>query len=134
MFAKEAGQLLASAARTATTSTPVQTDVQHTGVRLFLNATANPGGAETLTVSIEMVDPVAYKDGTVVSSAITAFAATAAAANDEYVYELYPGSVETSATANHEVQGGSLPTLWRVKVTHSGAGSWTYTLGYDLIP
>lgn len=134
MAAKKAGQLLASAARTATNSTPVQTDFEHTGVRLFLNVTANPGGAETLAVQVEMVDPVAYKDGTVVSRAVTAFAATAAAANDTYVYELYPGSVETSATASHEVQGGSLPTLWRVKVTHSASGSWTYTLGYDLIP
>jgi hypothetical protein len=133
MPSKTGGQLLAAAARTATNSTSVQTDREHRGVRLFLNVTANPAGVETLTVSIEMVDPVAYATGAVTSRAITAYPATTAATNATYVYELYPGAVETAATANHEVQGGTLPTLWRATVTHSSTGSWTYTLGYEAL-
>lgn len=133
MPSKTGGSLLASAARTATNSTAVQTDLTHPGVRLFLNVTANPGGVETLAVQIEMIDPVSYATGTVLGRAITAFPATTAAANATYVYELYPGAIETVATANHEVQGGSLPTLWRATVTHSAAGSWTYTLGFEAL-
>lgn len=134
---KSTGTLLSSAARTATQSLPIIKSANHSGVRLFLNVTANPGGAETLTVSIDMVDPASNpaSGGTAaVVRTITAFPAAAAATNATYVYELYPGAVETAATANYEVQGGSLPTFWRPVVTHSSSGSWTYTLSYDLIP
>ena len=114
------------------------TSPNHMGVRLFLNVTANPGGAETLTVSVDMVDPAlnpvsGYAAPASSTRTITAFPATTAAASGTYVYELYPGGVETAATANHEVQGGTLPSFWRPTVTHSASGSWTYSLAFDLL-
>jgi hypothetical protein len=134
MIVKKAVTLLSSAARTATNTTAIQTDREHRGVRLFLNVTANPGGAETLTVSLNMVDPITGGAAGGVTRAITAWPATTAATSATYVYELYPGAVETAATANHEVQGGTLPIFYSVTVTHSASGSWTYALAADLIP
>ena len=118
---------LASAARVATTSGAGQTNFNARGVMLFLNVTANPGAAETLTVSIEFEDPVSGA-----FQALTAFAATATA-NASYAYVLYPGAVETSLVAELEVQGLPLPRNWRVTVTHSAAGSWTYSVGVAYI-
>ena len=124
---KAEGTLLASAARTATTvASPPNPDKWHRGVRLFLNFTVQ-AGAETITPQVEWVDPVSGN-----ARAITAFAAVSATGT--YVYELHPGSLETAATANHEVQGGSLPQSWQVRVTHSASGSHTYSLGYCLVP
>jgi hypothetical protein len=89
-----------------------------------------------LTVSIEWVDPVsAAVKALTAFPAITAstLGASPAAGVREFVYELYPGAVETAAVANHEVQGGSLPRTLHPKVTHSSTGSWTYSLGYGLV-
>jgi len=47
------GTLLASAARTATTSSPDQVNYNGSGVIVYLNITANPGGVETLTLEID---------------------------------------------------------------------------------
>jgi hypothetical protein len=130
------GTVLASAARTATPSIANITNYNARGVRLFLNVTATPNNAETLTVAVEWVDPVsAAVKALTAFPAITAttLGASPAAGVREFVYELYPGSVETVAVANHEVQGGSLPRTLHPKVTHSSTGSWTYSLGYGLV-
>jgi hypothetical protein len=130
------GPVLASAARTATPSVSNIANYNAAGVRLFLNVTATPNNAETLTVAIEWVDPVsAAVKALTAFPAITAssLGASPAAGVREFVYELYPGSVETVAVANHEVQGGSLPRTLHPKVTHSSTGSWTYSLGYGLV-
>lgn len=122
--------LLESAARTATTNSKdvfaFKTDA---GVIVYLNVSANPGGAETLTVAIQGQDPATGNWIT-----LTAYPATAAAANAAYTYELHPGAAETTALANHEASAGVLPRTFRVKVTHSAAGSWTYTVGAHLAP
>ena len=114
---------LSSAARTTPTTTADQVNYNGRGLILILTVTANPGGAETLTVSIQAkVNSVAtYKT-------IISFAVTAAAANDTYVYMLYPGAVETAATGQLEIQGLPAPRSWRATVTHSASGSWTYQL------
>ncbi len=118
--------LLASAARTAATPTPDQINYNGRGVVLLLNVTANPGGAETLTVSIEAKIGGVYRT-------MTAFPATAAAANATYLYLLYPGIVETVAVANLEPQALVLPRGWRGVVTPSASGSWTYQLDGSLL-
>ncbi len=120
------GTLLASAARTASKTSDAQVNTTSRGVGLFLDVTANPGGAETLTVKIEWVDPVSGK-----VRAITAFSAIPAATNATYLYTLYPGAL--SSVTNQEVQQGALPKGWRVTVTHSSTGEWTYSLGYCLL-
>jgi len=120
--------ILASRSRSATTNSEDQVNHYCRGVRLFLDVTANPGNDETLTLAIEMKDPASGK-----YRSITPYVPTVANTNDTYIYELYPGSLETVPTPNHEVQGGSLPRTWRVKVTHSGTGVWVYSLGACLI-
>jgi hypothetical protein len=129
------GTVLASAARAASPSISNITNNNARGIRLFLNVTATPNNAETLTVAIEWVDPVsAAVKALTAFPAITAsvLGASPAAGVREFVFELYPGAIETAAVANHEVQGGSLPRTLHPKVTHSSTGSWTYSLGYAL--
>lgn len=121
--------LLKSEERTATTSTPDQTSSgAQRGVLLVLDVTKAPAVADTLTVSIEVRDPATGK-----FVPLTAFAASKKGeelgAGATLAFTLYPGGAETGAVGNHEVQALALPSSWRAKVTHSGAGKWTYTLG-----
>ena len=119
--------VLASAARVATTNSADFTNYDARGVMLHLNITANPGAAETLTVQLQMKDPVSgtYRN-------VTAFPATATS-NTDYIYTVYPGATETAAVAQFEVQGVPVPRTWRIAVTHSAAGSWTYSVGASYI-
>lgn len=123
--------LLESAARAATTSGPdVISHVEEAGALLLLNVTAAPNNEETLTVQVEAKDEIS---GSYVP--ITTFAAqkkgSELQADTLLAFTVAPGAVETTATANHEVQGLPIPKVWRAKVTHSGAGSWTYSLSYQ---
>lgn len=123
--------ILASAARVATTSTEPVTHPGYPwrGAYITLSVTANPAAAETLTLQVQKFMPVgagAYKN-------ITAFTATADAVAT-YLYLVYPGVAETAATAEHEVQGVAMPPVFRVTVTHSAAGSWTYSVALEWLP
>jgi len=84
--------------------------------------------AGTLALSLELRDPASGK-----FVPLTAFAVTKKAselgAGATLAYTLYPGALETAAVANHEVMALALPGKWRVKVTHSAGGKWTYTVG-----
>lgn len=121
--------LLSSAARTATTQTPDQgTPAGIRGVILVLDITAAPNTAETLTVSLQARDPATGEYVT-----LTAFNATAKgeelSEGTTLAYTVYPAAAETTAVGSHEVQALPLPRAWRAVVTHSGEGSWTYSLG-----
>jgi len=121
--------LLSSAARTATTSSADQTNYNHRGVAVFLNVTANPGGVETLTVSIECKNSLG-----VTYNAVTTFAAITPAVNAQYIFVLYPGTTGFTATTGMQVQPIPLAArTFRVTVTHSAGGSWTYTLSAQLL-
>jgi hypothetical protein len=120
--------LLASAARTASTNTADQTNYNHRGVIVHLDITANPGGAETLTVEIYAKCPASGE-----YHLMTGFPAVAAATNAHYAYVLYPAAVETVNAARTEIQGLVLPRTWRARILHSAAGSWTYSLGAQSI-
>ena len=119
------GTLLVSAARTATNASDPQTNYNHRGVVLFLYVTAMPGGGETLTVQLQLKDPV--------SGWGTYVAFPAVALTGYYQYVVYPGAAESIATANFEVAALPLGRTWRVNMVHSGSGSWTYSLGYALM-
>ena len=84
--------------------------------------------AGTLTVSLEARDPASGKH-----VPLTAFAVTKKASELEagttLAYTIYPGAAETAALGSHEVMALALPGKWRVKVTHSAGGKWTYTVG-----
>jgi hypothetical protein len=90
------GTVLASASRAATPTISNITNYNARGIRLFLNITVTPNNAETLTVSIEWVDPVSAAVKAVTAfPAITAssLGASPAAGVREFVYELYPGAL-----------------------------------------
>lgn len=118
--------LLASAARTATTTTADQTLVSGQGVILYLNVTANPGGAETLSLKIQAKD---NQSGAYVDIADAGVVITAA--NGTRVLVASPGVVQADYAGGGTVvwaKSVRVPYLWRAVVTHSGAGSWTYSL------
>lgn len=115
------GTLLASAARTATTDSTIQTNHNAKGVLLFLNVSAW-GGAGSLTVSVRGVDPVSA-----VAKTIATFTAVTAA-------DLFPLSFFPGATAGaSQAIAGVLPRSWWVRVTAADGTSHTYSLGYSLI-
>lgn len=82
----------------------------------------------TLVLSLEMRDPASGK-----YLPLTAFAVTKKAkeleAGATLAFTIYPGALETAAIGSHEVQALALPGKWRVKVTHSAGGKWTYSVG-----
>jgi hypothetical protein len=91
------------------------------GVILVIDVTAAPG-AQNLVVTLEGVDPVSGKFWSILASAaITAISTT--------VLKVFPG---LTASAN-AVANDVLPPAWHVKVTNSGAGSWTYTVAAHLL-
>lgn len=121
--------LLASAVRDESTDGPDQSNHRASGAYLFLDVTANPGGAETLQVALQIKDTISGKYHTLVS-----FPVTAAAANATYVYCLRVGAAETVATGATEVQSLPLPGRWRARVIHSSTGEWTYSLSAQTVP
>ena len=116
-----AGTLLASAARTTTTSSADQTNYNGQAVAVTLNITAVPGG-DTVTLSIEAKDPVsgAY-------TAILTGSAEAGTATRRYRVGTNIAAVANLAAAD------VLGRTWRATVTHSAAGSFTYSVGYDVM-
>ncbi len=122
-----------STLKTATAATTSQTtdDVEAydaAGAFIYVNVTTDPGAGETLAVQIEAKVP-----GTA-ATYIPVSANTAAATPGASCFVYYPGAAETTATSNMQVMSVPVPAVFRVKVTHSASGAWTYTVGYDLIP
>lgn len=120
--------LLANAARTTTTISPDITNFNGRGAYVYLVVTAQPGGAETLSLEIE------DKGGGGYGASLVQFGAVATATTGSFVALLYPGAVETVGMSRLFVQAVPFPRVGRVIVTHSGSGSWTYSLLYSLLP
>lgn len=123
------GTLLASAARAVSTVSPIQTNYNGKGVKLFLKVT-NSSGSGGLTVRLESIDPVSG------DYAVELTAPAAIIANGLYEYDLYPG-VATAGNAspnavNQRVQG-ILGRTWQARVNHGDGSSYTYSVGYSLI-
>lgn len=122
--------LLASAARTATTNSADQNNVdENTNVRGVLvtldvtAATATP----TITLKIQAKDPASgkYEDLLSASAGVTA--------TGTHSYLVYPGAGTASGDVT-QVAGFPLPATWRVSVVHSDSDSITYTVGAMLLP
>lgn len=123
--------LLPSLERTATTiSDDLRSAVEDKGLYLFLDISKAPAAADTLTLAIEVKDEASGK-----YVPLTAFAASKKGeeleAGTTLAFILGAAAAETAAVANVEGQALPLPRHFRVKVTHSGAGKWTYSLGYQ---
>lgn len=141
------GSLLASAARTSTTSSPIQTNYNARGLIVHFNVTTVPGG-ENLTPRLFYVDPVS---GGSVSAWVGATVTTSGLSQ----YLFYPGSgfssivnvtgvsdapstytetqTPTNPTGFSAVLPIPVPRTFFVQIQHSAAGSWTYSVGYSLI-
>ena len=112
-----AGQdiLLASAART---STNTGADQYASGIHcahFVLNVTAVPG-VETITPKIQGKDPLGVYYDLLVGNAIVATGTT--------VLKVCRGIAPSANTAAEDF----LPDIYRVVITHSAAGSFTYSL------
>lgn len=113
--------LLASAARLATTSTADQIKTTIKGIHLFIVVTAAPG-VETLTVTVQGKDANGNYY-TILESASSAAVSTRR-------LTVYPAF---AASANVSISD-TLPDIWRVTVTHSAKGSFTYSLVVNTLP
>lgn len=112
--------LLNSLARTTTATSPTQTNFNGRGVILTLDVTANPGGAETLSVNVGAIDAVGKKK-------YVAAVSIPAATNGTYLIVLYPGINPPALTGVTPISS-VIPRRWDVTIAPSGSGSWTYGL------
>lgn len=117
------GTLLASAARTATASSPTMTNYNAKGVVISVNVTAVAGTSPTLHVVINAISPVSGTKIPILS------ASTDIAAIGEYAYQVYPG-----AAGYTQSEGAALPRMWEVDYVIGGTSpSFTFSSGYALI-
>lgn len=112
--------VLSSAARVATTSSSVCTNYQHRGAHVVVNVTAVPG-VDTVTPKIEGYDPNTdtYYDLLVGAAKVD---------TGTVILKVYPGIPASANLAASDF----LPTMWRVTMTHSGVGSFTYSVSVNL--
>lgn len=125
---------LSSAARTATTASSNITNYNARGCIFWLDITATPNNAETVSLQLQAMDPVTTKFVTMTFfTAIVASSIGATSTTATFMYTTYPGAAETVAVTNHEVHAMPVPRTFRVLMSHSGGGSWTYSVGYNLM-
>lgn len=115
--------ILTSAARTATTNGADQTNFNGRGVIVVLNVTAQPGGVETLTVTIQGKESVSGSYFDIETSGILFTAATGTKA-----LIVYPGVLAADIVAGVVGKSGVVPRTWRPSIVHSSSGSWTYSV------
>jgi len=116
--------LLASATRNSTTTSPTQTNYNARGVIVVIKVTAVPG-TDTITVYIDGHDP-ASNDWYVLLTG-SALDTTGIRA-----YVVCPGA--GSAVGDIDaVSSHPLPRKWRVRVVHSAATDFTYSVGASYV-
>ena len=112
--------LLASAARTATTSSADQTNYNAKGIIVVFDVTSVPG-TDTVQLKVQAKDPASGKYIDMVTG-------TAESAAGTYVYAVYPG-IGDKNTILDNYEELPLSRTWRVQVVHSAATSFTYSVG-----
>lgn len=112
---------LPSAVRAAATATDwFYNNGTFKGILAFLDITVVPG-VQTIQLNIETED--------VLTGVLQTYAVgTTRVGTGNTYFLLYPGAVETIGIGNLEVQALPLPGKWRIRVTHSGAGNFTYSV------
>lgn len=130
--------LLASAVRTSTqvingqdildptNSAGVRSGInaEVSGAVFYLNVTAAPG-VETLQLVLEEQDPVSGVWSTVTSTLATT-------ATGMVRMKIKSAITAVAASTTQVVVQDVLPAIWRIRVVHSAAGNWTYSLGCAL--
>lgn len=112
--------LLASAARTATTTSADQVNYNARGAHFYINVTA--AGTSTLTVSIQVKDPISGNYITVLTSAALTGTGTTA-------LKIYPGITGVSNSSASD----TLARDFRVNCVKGDASSWTYSVSASLV-
>lgn len=118
---------LSSAARTTTTDSATITNHDCRGVMAFHNITAIPG-AQTLQLRIMAVDPISSIQHFLDNSPLTRGSASL------YLSQWLPASCTQDLNTLIYYNNTQIPRTFQFRVVHSGAGSWTYSLAYCLIP
>lgn len=119
------GALIASASRTASSSTSIQTNHNARGVILALDVTAVPVTSETLTIEVK----ISVNGQT--SQAIALY--TIPNTIGKYFLMVAPELVEKDgATLKVKQVSALLPRSWYTVITHSAASAWTYSLSHAL--
>lgn len=117
---------LASAVRTASSNTATFSNTEGwSGVYVFCAITAAPG-AETLVFSVQSVNPID-------STATNIAANTAINTTGSIMLLVAPSVTNVTATTTTHTANTILPYNWRLRVTHSGGGNWTYACSYSMI-
>jgi hypothetical protein len=116
---------LASAARTATTSSPTLLNRRHTGVLVILNVTA-ASGTGGLTTKVQARDPISGNWIDLVADA------AAILATGTYAFEVNPSAGAASGGVRAAV-ARHLPQEWRITVAHGDASSYTYSVSATLM-
>lgn len=122
------GALLASASRSATTSSATRTNHGARGVVVWLDLSAFNGGTG-LTLQLWAVDPVGGRAGLLAS--------WGPRSNPAQVHwlELSPGCAAGAAADAYGFRvAGALPRQWFVTVSHATATAHTYGVSYSLLP
>lgn len=119
----QSGTLLASAARTATTSSADQVNYNNRSLYVFFSITAVPG-IESVTLTVAVKDPIAGTYETILSGA-------AETATGTKCYLVSPG-IGVAAGGVDVVSGYPVPRDYRITVTHSASGSFSYSVGFAL--
>jgi len=116
--------VLASAARTASINSNDQINYNARGVMVWFNITVVPG-VDTVQLLIQIKDPVSGTYSTILTD-------TAQSAIGTRVAAIYP-AIAAAAEDVNIVRGYPLPRTWRVRIVHSAATSFTYSVGAALI-
>ncbi len=114
--------ILASAARTAAVDTADFTNINHRGVVVVVDVTADPASA-AVTFTIQGKDTLSSSYYTLLVSAALA---TVDVTTDLVVY---PGCLAVT----NRVANLPLPRIWRVSITVGNSNSFTYSVGASLI-
>jgi hypothetical protein len=117
--------LLASVARTATTTSAFQTNYNARGLYIYFPVTSAGTGGLTLRLW-------ARGDSVNTHGEAELLAAAQVIGTGTYVYQLYPG-VGTAVAGVTKAVSGALPRSWYIDVVHADGSSWTYSVGTVLI-
>lgn len=109
--------ILAAGVRAATINSP-DMNLGHEGHAVFTCDITSVPGVDTVTFTVQGKDPVSGKYVDLLASAAKSTTGT-------FQLEVGPGiAVAANASANR-----LLPAVFRVAVTHSGAGNFNYSVG-----
>jgi hypothetical protein len=120
------GILLASAARTATTYSDVQTNNKNYKGILIVYVVSVAGGG-THTPTLQAYDPAS-------NTWVTWLAGTAIAAAATTTWLMYPTGYDISGVTGFTQESQiPMPTVWRLLMTATDANSLTYSVGYQYL-